>query len=548
MYLFTMRKPFKYHTSFDGIITASNNNEKHQKIIQASLESLRSLNPNTIDLESNIDLLAIAFNAAVVNVFNKNHDGMSTSMAKKVYSQFVHKPTNIEHKKEKVVGHIISAGFSKYGSNEIINEEDIDENDLSPFNIALSSVVYKTVQKDFAELLEKSLDVNSPYYQKISASWEVGFNDYVIAVGSKNLQEAEIIHKENQIEEFNKYLKAFDGEGIMEDGTEVYRLISGDVYPLGVGFTTNPAANVEGLVKLDSKKKDQTKTQDEEDSIAYEKDKIEINSDLFLKKLIKSKKKSSHKEKDVVISDNDKFNSYIKKMEMKELIQELKETIQASTSDKFSEEAVANVVKVVTEAIKDRSESYVKEKAEMEKQQAAAEAAKQESETKAAELEANLAETLAKLESLESEVKAAKDLQLFNDRMDSLDSEYVLSDADRKIIASDIKDLDSAEESFAAYQERMAVVYSHKSKKFIEDQEKQFNEKLEAAVKAKIEASTKTTEEVVEEKQENVEEVLDEIEASEEIPSNNGESTDKAISLKDKFEQAFSKESITIKY
>lgn len=233
---------------------------------------------------------------------------------------------------------------------------------------------------------------------------------------------------------------------------------------------------------------------------------------------------------------------------MKELIQELKETIQASTSDKFSEEAVANVVKVVTEAIKDRSESYVKEKAEMEKQQAAAEAAKQESETKAAELEANLAETLAKLESLESEVKAAKDLQLFNDRMDSLDSEYVLSDADRKIIASDIKDLDSAEESFAAYQERMAVVYSHKSKKFIEDQEKQFNEKLEAAVKAKIEASTKTTEEVVEEKQENVEEVLDEIEASEEIPSNNGESTDKAISLKDKFEQAFSKESITIKY
>lgn len=547
-----MRKPFKYHTSFDGVITASNNDEDHKQIIQASLNSLKSLNPNTIDLESNIDLLAIAFNAAVVNVFNKNHDGMATSMAKKVYSQFVHKPTNIEHKKEKVVGHIISAGFSKYGSNEIINEEDLDEDDLTPFNIALSSVVYKTVQKDFADLLEKSLDPSSPYYQKISASWEVGFNDYVIAVGSKNLQDAEIIYSEKQIEEFNKYLKAFDGEGMMDDGTEVYRLISGDVYPLGIGFTTNPAADVEGLIQLDNKKKEpegkEDNSQDEENSIAYERDKIEINSDLFLNKLIKNKKKSSHKEKDVVISDNDKFNSYINQMEMKELINELKETIQASTSDKFSEEAVANVVKVVTEAIKDRSESYVKEKAELEKQQAAAEAAKQESEAKVTELESNLAETLAKLSNLEAEVQAAKDLQLFNDRMESLDSEYELSDADRKIIASDIKDLDSAEESFAAYQERMAVVYSHKSKKFIEDQEKQFNEKLEAAVKAKIEASEKTTEEVVEEKQEDVEEVLDQVEASEEIPSNNGDSTDKEISLKEKFEQAFSKESITIKY
>lgn len=547
-----MRKPFKYHTSFDGVITASNNDENHQEIIQASLNSLKSLNPGTIDLESNIDLLAIAFNAAVVNIFNKNHDGMSTPMAKKVYSQFVHKPTNIEHKKEKVVGHIISAGFSEYGSNEILNEEDIDESNLSPFNIALSSVVYKTVQKDFADLLEKSLDPSSPYYQKISASWEVGFNDYVIAVGSKNLQDAEIVHSEKQIEELNKYLKAFDGEGMMEDGTEVYRLISGDVYPLGIGFTTNPAANVEGLIKLDNKKKEadleRNDSQNEEDSMAYERDKIEIDSDLFLKKLIKSKKKSSHNTKADVISDNDKFNSYINQMEMKELINELKETIQASTSDKFSEEAVANVVKVVTEAIKDRSESYVQEKAEMEKQQAAAEAAKQESEAKVTELESNLAETLAKLSSLEAEVQAAKDLQLFNDRMDSLDSEYELSDADRKIIASDIKDLDSAEETFAAYQERMAVIYSHKSKKFIEDQEKQFNEKLEAAVKAKIEASEKPTEEVVEEKQEDIEEVLDQVEASEEIPSNNGDSTDKEISLKEKFEQAFSKESITIKY
>ena len=110
------------------------------------------------------------------------------------------------------------------------------------------------------------------------------------------MQDAEIVHSEKQIEELNKYLKAFDGEGMMDDGTEVYRLISGDVYPLGIGFTTNPAANVEGLIQLDNKKKEvgleKNDSQNEEDSMAYERDKIEIDSELFLKKLIKSKKKS----------------------------------------------------------------------------------------------------------------------------------------------------------------------------------------------------------------------------------------------------------------
>ncbi len=113
--------------------------------------------PKDIDFESNIDLLAVAFNAAVVNVFNKNHDGISTETAKAVASYFVHKPTNIEHKKEKVVGHVVSSGFSSFEDSKILEQGDISD-DLDPFNIALSSVIYKTVNKDFAELLEKSTD------------------------------------------------------------------------------------------------------------------------------------------------------------------------------------------------------------------------------------------------------------------------------------------------------------------------------------------------------------------------------------------------------
>lgn len=543
-----MRKPFKYTASFDSEIVASDENIKESpQILQASLDSLKSLMPADIDLEANIDLLAVAFNAAVVNVFNRNHDGINTDVAKAVYKYFLHKPTNIEHKKEKVVGHIVSSGLSSFGDNQLISEEAIG-GEYDPFNIALSAVIYKTVNKDFANLVERSLNKEDSLFNAISASWEIGFNDFVIAVGSKNLKEAEIISDPKHIEEFKGYLKAFDGEGLMDDGTEVYRLVSGDVYPLGIGFTTNPAANVKGLIQLENKKKDEEVVEAEHE----EPEKIEIDLSNFLKKIIKSKKNFSHNTKETVISNKDNFNSDINTMEMKDLIKELKETIQASASDKFSEEAVANVIKVVTEAIKDRSESYVAERAEIEKQKEELAQAKTEAEEKVKQMEEQLASTQEKLTQIESEQQAAKASQLFNDRMDSLDSEYELSDEDRKIIASDIKDLDDSEEGFASYQERMAVVYSHKSKKFLEEQEKQFNEKVEAAVQEKIskmsssEASTEeVTEEVVEE---SVEEVLDSVEASEDISSNNGESTEKELTLAEKFQQAFSKESITIKY
>jgi len=117
-----------------------------------------------------------------------------------------------------------------------------------PFNISLGAVVYRMVDKKFAELLNKSVDPESSMYNQVSASWEIGFNDYQIAVGSDNLAEAEIITDQKQIEELSQYLKATDGSGEMEDGTIVRRLVVGDVYPLGIGFTSNPAADVEGVV------------------------------------------------------------------------------------------------------------------------------------------------------------------------------------------------------------------------------------------------------------------------------------------------------------
>ena len=71
--------PYKYTTFFESEICAHKINESF--VSKASLEELASLVPDNIDFEKNIDLLGVSFNAAVVNMFNKNGDGLSTETA-----------------------------------------------------------------------------------------------------------------------------------------------------------------------------------------------------------------------------------------------------------------------------------------------------------------------------------------------------------------------------------------------------------------------------------------------------------------------------------
>ena len=115
--------PYKYTTRFTQEIIAASKIESGEWLLsKASLEKLKPLIPTEIDFEKNIDLLGVAFNAAVVNRFNRNDDGIDTQTALAIKDYFVNKPTNIEHQKQKVVGHIVSSAFSKFGTNEILED------------------------------------------------------------------------------------------------------------------------------------------------------------------------------------------------------------------------------------------------------------------------------------------------------------------------------------------------------------------------------------------------------------------------------------------
>lgn len=531
--ILVMALPFKYISNFTGYITASSV-EKQDLISKASLDSLKDIIPEGIDFDKNIDLIGVAFNAAVANRFNKNGDGIDSNTAIAIKDYFVHKPTNIEHQRSKVVGHVVGSALSKFGSNELISEEEASLSN-QPFNIALSSVIYKTVNQDFAELVERSVDEDSEFYQKVSASWEVGFNDYKIVIGSDDVSGSRVVEDEEEKEELKQFLKAYGGNGRTEDGLKVNRLITGDIYPLGIGFTMNPAAEVKGLVKRDSINIDVEKN--EEDSANFKR--LEIKNNIF-------EEKSSHSEKTDVILNK---NLTTKKVMEKEILDQVTEMLEAqASSKKLSEEAIASITKVFHDAIVQKNDQWLKDKESLVKDKEDLVKASEEASQEIDQLKEQLTKTSQEVEELKMEIEAREASDRFVERMSELDDDFELEDEDRIVLAGELKTLDSTEECFAEYKEKLSVMWKHKTKAFKEEQEKAIQERVEEQVQKKIEElSTSEASEATEE--EVVEEAIENAEVEEEaVANNNGEAIEEKLSLKEKFKQAFSKENVTIQY
>ena len=544
-----MGSKYKYTTSFlQPIIASADIDQENIKISNASMDDLKTLMPDSINLDKNIDLIGVAFNAAVVNKFNKNHDGISTDTALAVKDYFVHKPTNIEHKKQRIVGHIVSAGFSGYGDNEILTDQDLMDYE-DPFNIALGAVVYRMVDKKFAQLLNESADPESPLHNQVSASWEIGFNDYQIAVGSETLSEAELITDEKQIKELSQYLKASEGNGTMKDGTLIRRLVVGDVYPLGIGFTANPAADVEGVVLADMN--DDLEISDRRDSSIS----IEDRSERILKNILNFKNKISQSEKNTVKSERESNPSI---MNTNQLVQEIKSVLDEKLSsekmskDTFAEESVASISSLVNQAIREKNEEYKQQLSSAKEEKAQVEAQHQELTASVEEMKQKLEAAEEKIRQFEDEQARQKALACFNARMEAVEQDYELSEADLKIVASEVKELTEGDEAFASYQEKLAVVFAHKSKEHLQAEKNKFDQAVSEAVEKRVTdmKETKASAEpaVVEEKV-NLEEVLEDAEqVTPEISNTNEASSGETETLRTKFQSAFSKENINITY
>jgi hypothetical protein len=164
-------------------------------------------------------------------------------------------------------------------------------------------------------------------------------------------------------------------------------------------------------------------------------------------------------------------------------------------------------------------------------------------------LKSQLTASEEKVQELAQQIEAKQKEEAFNSRMELIESIYELSADDKTMLAKEVQGLSTEGSGFDEYQDKLKVMWAHKNKEHITEQEKLFNEKVEAEIAKRAQEKTSSKEEVVENTSV-VEEALanTEEEQSEVSTNNNLESAVEELSFREKFANAFAKETVTIKF
>ena len=473
-------KKFKYTTSFSSTLKPLVSEEKDQYLAMASLMEIADFIPD-VDTNKDVDLLPVAFNACVANRVNKNGDVIDNTTATKIYKNFINKPINIEHNRDRIVGTILTAGFSEFGTDKPLTEAQAAEI-KGPFNITLGGVIWKVASSELADLIEDSADPTSENYLKVSASWELGFTDFHLVIlpeDEKNIENGQFITEAEEIDKLSSHLRALGGDGKLDNGRNVYRQVVAEVVPLGIGLTETPAAEVKGVATEEDKKERSPENQQQNNSSQIETNNVNI-SEKTMKKTI--------------------------------------ENIKDINDESLSEMSASTITDFIKSELEKAADQYQKEMTEKEE---ALKAATEKSETLQVEHDqltdelSKVKDTLSELEKANAEREAE---EKFNQRMSILDEEYALNDEDREVIASDIKDMD--EEAFTKYQNKLSVLLSSKNKAALAEAEAKTEEaKAEETKEVQETVASELPEETQAAVKEVVEEVLENAEAeSDEVP------------------------------
>ena len=499
-------KDFKYSIRFDGIIVqAMVSSDEDKYLAVASVDQLKEYLPKNVDLDVNRDLMGVAFDAFVVNRGNKNGHIISTDVALAMVENFINKPFNIEHNRKVVVGVCTGYGFSEFGSSKPLTLEEVKAM-KDPFNVVLSGYVWKIVNPDFASELVESSDPSSNKYLSVSASWELGFNEFNVAKGNKNLADATIIEKEEDIVELKDRLKVFGGNGYTEDGDIVLLNLQGSVLPLGIGFTNTPAAEVSGVVIS------YDKPQTEETVKAEEKNEIDSSEIKMNKKSVQEENKN--------VKNNMQLNN-----------------IDDITEDSIKEIAASQVREFISNRIADLAKEWQSKVEEKETALQAAEDQIAELKTSLESIKADSEKVKEEFTKIQEDLKAKEIEANFQRRMALLDEEFDLTDEDRSIIAEDLNTIEN-DEQFEKWYKKFSTFAAAKKKAMKAEYKKEAEMKKE-------EMKEEKASEVVASEEKTVEEVISSAEVTEEVLPN--ASSPQEVSLVEKIGAAFNKNSVKIK-
>ena len=448
---------FKYISRFEVKADFKRNFLKNGSFVSNAsmeLEDLKSLLPDSEEIKNNPDLLYTCFNAAVINLINLNGDGITTEGAKILVESTKFKPMNIEHSREDIIGVITNYGFSSFGENKTLTEQELTDD---PFNLSLAAIVWKISNKTFYKFILDSQDEDSEFFKTVSTSWEVGFNSYKLAVGSKDLRKAKIIDDEATVEEYSKYLSSMGGTGFLPTGEEVYRVIGDDCRFLGCAFTTNPAAAVQGVLSVDYRDFEEIEEELEEETEEPEED-LEHEMKEFEEgetegSVEPEETELAETEASIFTENQDKISLNKKNR----VIVHMKYNNLDELIDHLHEAAASDVRDFVVSQVEKSNDQFValkNEKAEKEQALENALANIKNFEDESQQLRDEVSELRASL-------KAQEDQAKFSERIESLKEQFDIDSAASKSIAKRIFGL--SDEDFSEWLEDMKPLLKSKS-------------------------------------------------------------------------------------
>jgi len=521
-----MDDKYKYRAKFNAIAKVVIPSEKDAYLAKASLDKLKGLLPNEFNPDDNEDLLFISGNAAVAGLANLNDDVISTQTAVNITPKFKYKFIDVEHLRTQIAGAIFTYGFTKYGSNDILTQEEalaLNE----PFNMAIGGFIWKTANPDLTELLIESSDESSPNYASISFSWEILFSDYAIAMGNKVLAHSVQINDPEKVEEYSKLLRSSGGVGTTDSGQKLYRIIQGDAIPVGVGLTQTPAADVKGLyiehevpkmIEEIVEEKVNSSLDISEEDLQIVKNIItnyKEQTDFLVTRQDDDKKENIKKNISQVNIQTVKNNSIMKITKLEDITDENLKECSSAAVKQFVGEQIAEKINEVSVTYADQ----LKVKEEELK-------TKEEEAKKIAENLLNVQKELDAVAQQLKEEKAIREAEKaqadFNIRMSDLESKFELGEKELSVVAKHIKGLD--ETSYAGWLTDFETLYSARKK----DVKKEDAEDNKDAKEAKASA----------------EDVLDDAKEEDKATPPNTPSLEKSV--KEEFAEAFKLEDFEI--
>lgn len=195
--------------------------------------------------------------------WNKNDDIFDKYEVWGAKNTPTHKPTNLEHNENLIVGHIIS-NWPITPEGMLIDPETPPENLPDKFHILTGSVIYKAFTDP--ELKERADKLISEIQDGIKfVSMECLFKGFDYGIINKQTNEYKVLSRNNETAYLTKYLKAYGGRGENND-YKIGRVLRNITFT-GKGFVDKPA-NEDSIIftksLLEEQKSDQLSEKNED--------------------------------------------------------------------------------------------------------------------------------------------------------------------------------------------------------------------------------------------------------------------------------------------